>query len=148
MLTGPQMARRLGRTEPRMIKVTDACYLRNRHQEFLKFLKKVPAAYPGVGLHVACDNYSTHKHAARQGLAREDPRVTLHFTPTGCSWINLIECFISVITRHAIRPGSFTSVRELVAASGAFIASWTTTSPVRIDQRRRRDLSQHQPREG
>jgi hypothetical protein len=48
----------------------------------------------------------------------------LHFTPTGCSWINLVECFFSVITRQAIRRGSFTSVKELVAAIGAFIDSW------------------------
>ena len=26
--------------------VTDACYPRHRHQEFLRFLKKVTAAYP------------------------------------------------------------------------------------------------------
>jgi hypothetical protein len=32
--------------------VTDACYPRHRHQEFLRFLKKVAAAYPGVDLHV------------------------------------------------------------------------------------------------
>jgi hypothetical protein len=43
--------------------VTDACYLRHRHQEFLKFLKKVAAAYPGTELHVVCDNYATRKHA-------------------------------------------------------------------------------------
>jgi len=43
--------------------VTDACYPRHRHSEFLKFLKKVAAAYPGQDLHVVCDNYATHKHA-------------------------------------------------------------------------------------
>ncbi len=106
--------------------VTDACYPRHRHQEFLKFLKKVAAAYPGTELHVICDNYSTHKHAdVRKWLARpENHRITLHFTPTGCSWINLVECFFSVITRQAIRRGSFTSVRDLVTAIGAFIDHW------------------------
>ena len=29
-------------------KVTDACYPRHRHEEFLKFLKQAAAAYPGV----------------------------------------------------------------------------------------------------
>jgi transposase len=104
--------------------VTDACYPRHRHQEFLKFLKKVAAAYPGVDLHVVCDNYATHKHASVKTWLAKNPRVTLHFTPTGCSWINLVECFFSVITRQAIRRGSFTSVSELVAAIGAFIDSW------------------------
>jgi hypothetical protein len=41
-----------------------------------------------------------------------------------CSWLNLVECFFSVITRQAIRRGTFTSVKELIAAIGAFIDSW------------------------
>jgi transposase len=106
--------------------VTDACYPKHRHQEFLRFLKKVAAVYPATELHVICDNYSAHKHPdVRDWLARpENNRITLHFTPTGCSWINLVECFFSIITRQAIRRGSFTSVRELIAVIGAFIDHW------------------------
>ena len=86
----------------------------------------LPAAAPHRGVQVLprpviCDNHATHKHAdVRAWLAR----VTLHFTPTGCSWLNLVECFFSVITRQAIRRGSFTSVRQLTDAIGAFIDSW------------------------
>jgi transposase len=104
--------------------VTDACYPKHRHQEFLKFLKKVAAAYPGRELHVVCDNYATHKHAEVKAWLAKNPRITLHFTPTSCSWLNLVECFFSVITRQAIRRGSFTSVKELVSAIGAFIDHW------------------------
>jgi len=103
--------------------VTDACYPKHRHQEFLKFLKKVAAAYPDAGLHVVCDNYATRKHAEVKAWLAKNPRITLHFTPTSCSWLNL-ECFFSVITRQAIRRGSFTSVKELISAIGAFIDSW------------------------
>jgi len=80
--------------------VTDACYPRHRHGEFLKFLKKV-AAYPGQELRVLCDNYATHKHAdVRKWLRHpENQRITLHFVPTRCSWLNLAECFFSIITR-------------------------------------------------
>jgi transposase len=105
-------------------KVTDACYPRHRHQEFLRFLQKVAAAYPGTDLHVVCDNYATHKHADVRAWLARNPRVTLHFVPTGCSWLNLVECFFSVITRQAIRRGSFTSVRQLTATIGAFIDHW------------------------
>src|ERR1022692_2488437 len=104
--------------------VTDACYPRHRHQKFLKFLKKTAAAYPGTQLHVVCDNYATHKHAEVRKWLAANPRVTLHFTPTGCSWLNLVECFFSVITRQAIRRGSFTSVRQLTDTIGAFIDHW------------------------
>src|SRR5258708_2083268 len=55
-------------------KVTDACYPQHRHQEFLKFLKKVAAAYPGRELHVVSDNYATHKHpAVKAWLAKNPP---------------------------------------------------------------------------
>src|SRR5271167_2147519 len=37
-------------------KVTDACYDRHRHEEFLAFLKKVAKAYPRVQLHIVVDN--------------------------------------------------------------------------------------------
>ena len=70
----------------------DACYPRHRHQEFLKFLQKVAAAHPDVPLHVVLDNYGTHKHPeVRRWLARpQNQRITLHFTPTSCSWLNMV----------------------------------------------------------
>jgi transposase len=104
----------------------DACYPRHRHQEFLRFLKKVAAAHPGVDLHVVLDNYATHKHPeVRKWLAKpENKRITLHFTPTGCSWLNMVEIFFGIITRQAIRRGTFRSVKELTTAIGAFIDAY------------------------
>ena len=104
----------------------DACYPRHRHQEFLRFLKKVAAAHPAVDLHVVLDNYGTHKHPeVRRWLARpENQRITLHFTPTSCSWLNMVEIFFGIITRQAIRRGTFRSVKDLTAAIGAFIDAY------------------------
>jgi transposase len=104
----------------------DACYPRHRHQEFLKFLKKVATAHPGTRLHVVLDNYGTHKHAeVRKWLARpENQRITLHFTPTSCSWLNMVEIFFGIITRQAIRRGTFRSVKELTARIGQFIDAY------------------------
>ncbi len=104
----------------------DACYPRHRHQEFLKFLKKVAAVCPATDLHVVLDNYGTHKHPEiRRWLARpENQRITLHFTPTSCSWLNMAEIFFGIITRQAIRRGSFRSVRELTTAIGRFIDAY------------------------
>jgi transposase len=104
----------------------DACYPRHRHQEFLRFLKKAAAAHPGIQLHVVLDNYAAHKHAeVRRWLAKPaNKRITLHFTPTGCSWLNMVEIFFSIITRQAIRRGTFRSVKELTAAIGAFIDAY------------------------
>ena len=108
-------------------KVTaDACYPRHRHQEFLQFLKKVATAHPSVQLHVILDNYGTRKHPeVRKWLARpENQRITLHFTPTSCSWLNMVEIFFGIITRQAIRRGTFTSVKDLTARIGVFIDAY------------------------
>ncbi|HEX3426792.1 MAG TPA: IS630 family transposase [Acidimicrobiales bacterium] len=105
-------------------KVTDACYPRHRHQEFLAFLKTVAKASPTVKLHVVVDNYGTHKHPAVADWLQKNPRITLHFTPTSGSWLNMVEIFFGIITRQAIRRGTFSSVADLVAAIGNFIDGW------------------------
>ena len=105
-------------------KVTDACFERHRHQEFLRFLKQVAKAYPRVPLHVVCDNYATHKHPRVKAWLERNPRITLHFTPTSGSWLNMVEIFFGIITRQAIRRGTFGSVRELVDAIRGFIEGW------------------------
>src|SRR4051794_22697812 len=102
-------------------KVTDACYDRHGKAEFLDFLKKVPRAYPRLELHVVVDSYHTHKHAEINDWLAKHPRVTLHFTPTCGSWLNLVEVFFGIITRQAIRRGSFENVGQLVTAIRAFI---------------------------
>jgi transposase len=105
-------------------KVTDACYDRHGKAEFLDFLKKVARAYPRRELHVVVDNYHTHKHPEINAWLAKHPRITLHFTPTSGSWLNLVEVFFGIITRQAIRRGTFTSVKDLVAAIGRFIGGW------------------------
>jgi transposase len=105
-------------------KVTDACYPRHTHAEFLAFLKQVAKAYPRVPLHVVADNYATHKHPAVQAWLAKHPRVRMHFTPTSGSWLNLVEVFFGIITRQAIRRGTFTSVKDLIAAIETFIDGW------------------------
>ena len=105
-------------------KITDACYPRHRNEEFLAFLKQVAKAYPRKKLHIVCDNYGTHKHPNVQAWLNKNPRITLHFTPTSGSWLNMVEIFFGIITRQAIRRGTFTSVKDLIAAIEAFIDGW------------------------
>jgi transposase len=106
--------------------VAAAYYPGDRHGEFLRFLKKLAAAYPAQDLHVVCDNYFSHKHAGiRKWLARpENQRIALHFVPASCSWLNLVECFFWVITSQTIGRDTSTSVKQLLAAIGTFIGQW------------------------
>jgi len=105
-------------------KVTDKCYQRHTNLEFLDFLKLVARTYPRVKLHVVADNYATHNYPNVKAWLAKNPRVTMHFTPTSGSWLNMVEIFFGIITRQAIRGGTFTSVADLIAAIEAFIDGW------------------------
>lgn len=102
----------------------DACYPRHRNDEFLSFLKQVAKAHPRVDLHVVCDNYATHHHPNVKAWLAKHPRITLHFTPTSASWMNMVEIFFGIITRQAIRRGTFTSVPDLIGAIRTFIDAY------------------------
>jgi transposase len=102
----------------------DACRPRHRNGEFLAFLKQVAQAHPRVKLHVVCDNYGTHSHPNVNKWLARNPRITMHFTPTGASWMNMVEIFFGIITRQAIRRGTFTSVPDLIGAIRAFIDAY------------------------
>jgi transposase len=97
--------------------VIEACMSRHRHQEWIKFLKRIDAATdPDAELHLVADNYATHKHPkVRRWLARH-PRFHMHFTPTSSSWLNLVERWFRDLTQKRLRRGTFTSVRQLQAA--------------------------------
>jgi transposase len=99
----------------------DACYPRHRNGEFLAFLKQVARAHPRVQLHVVADNYAAHNHPNVKAWLAKHPRITMHFTPTSASWMNMVEIFFGIITRQAIRRGTFTSVPDLIGAIRAFI---------------------------
>jgi len=98
-------------------KVIGDCMPRHRHQEFIRFLKKVDAETPSeLDLHLIVDNYGTHKHPRVKSWLRRHPRFHLHFIPTSSSWLNLVERWFRDLTTKRIRRGSFRNVRELIAA--------------------------------
>lgn len=105
-------------------KVLGDCMPRHRHQEFIRFLKRIDAQTPPrLDLHLIVDNYGTHKHPRVKSWLARHPRFHLHFTPTSSSWLNLIERWFREITQKRIRRGSFHAVSELVAAIENYIAN-------------------------
>jgi transposase len=95
---------------------------RHRHQEWIKFLKKIDAETPPeLDLHLIVDNYSTHKHPKVQAWLKRHKRFHIHYTPTSSSWLNVIERWFREITHHRIRNGVFRSVEELIQAIDDFI---------------------------
>ena len=82
------------------------------------------AGFPRVELHIVADNYAAHKHPDVQAWLARHPRITLHFTPTSGSWLNMVEIFLGIITRQAIRRGTFTSVKDPSTAIENYIDGW------------------------
>jgi transposase len=98
-------------------KVIGDCMPRHRHQEFIRFLKKIDSETPaGLNLHLIVDNYGTHTHPRVQSWIRRHPRFHLHFIPTSSSWVNMVERWFREITDKRIRRGVFRRVPELIAA--------------------------------
>lgn len=107
--------------------VTGCCAPRHRHPHWLKFLQQVDAQSPeDKTLHLIIDNYCTHKHpkvlawVERRNQAQQRrhgrARLQLHFTPTGASWLNMVERFFRDLTVRRLRGGVFHNVDELVSA--------------------------------
>lgn len=104
-------------------KILSATAPKHTHAEWLDFLKQIDRQTPpDLALHLIGDKDSTHKHAnVKAGLAKH-PRFHLHFTPTGSSWLNLVERFFRDLTVDVVRDGSCQSVRELTRAMETYLA--------------------------
>ena len=109
-------------------KVTTQTRARHTAADFLAFLAQVERAYPEGELAVVLDNVSSHKTPDVLKWLEANPRVSFHFTPTSASWMNQIETWFGILSRQAIRRGSFRSVKELIAMIDAFTASWNEGS--------------------
>lgn len=105
-------------------KVIGDCMPRHRHQEFIRFLKKIDGETPpGLNLHLIVDNYGTHKHPRVKAWLKHHSRFHLHFIPTSSSWLNLVERWFREITDKRIRRGVFKSVPALIAAIEEYLSN-------------------------
>lgn len=118
--------------------VIGCCQPQHRHIEFLAFLERVDRAVPRRReIHLILDNYGTHKHPRVQEWFAARPRYHLHFTPTGASWLNLVDRWFAEITRKRLRRGAFRSVKDLERAIHQYLREnnkhprpfiWTATA--------------------
>jgi transposase len=98
---------------------------RHRHQEYLKFLRKIDKSVPsGLDVHIVCDNYATHKTPEVQEWLARRPRSHVHFTPTGSSWINQVERWFGLLTDQMIRRSVHKSVQALEADIRKWVDTW------------------------
>jgi transposase len=105
-------------------RVTNQARERHTGEDFLAFLHLLARTYRRSEVHVILDNVSTHKTPDVQTWLAGHKRFHFHFTPTSASWLNQVETWFSILTRQAIRRGSFESVRALVAVIERFTREW------------------------
>ena len=90
---------------------------RHRAREFRTFLDTIDDAVPApLDVHLIVDNASTHKTPLIHRWLARHPRFHIHFTPTGSSWINLVERWFAALTEKQLRRGVHRSTREVEAA--------------------------------
>jgi len=98
---------------------------RHRHQEFLIFLRSIDERVPQeLAIHMVLDNLDTHTHPDVERWLARHPRFILHFTPKGASWINMVESWLSILTKRQIRRNSFRNVKELIKAINEFVETY------------------------
>ena len=81
--------------------------------DFLSFMGEVVRSYPLGELHVVLDNLNSHKNEAAKRWPLQHPRVHFHYTPTHASWMNMIECFFSILSKQALTQSVHRSKKEL-----------------------------------
>jgi|SRR5262245_40390977 len=95
-------------------RIVGQIHRRHRTQEFRKFLDAIESAVPAsFDVHLILDNYGTHKTKLIHRWLVKRPRFQLHFTPTGASWINMVERWFALLTDKQIRRGVFRSTQQL-----------------------------------
>lgn len=95
---------------------------------FLRFMDDVVAAFPQRALHVILDHLNIHKNDAAQRWLARHPSVHFHHTPTHASWVNLIECFFSILSKQGLSQSVHRSKRELKDFLLRYLATYNETS--------------------
>lgn len=109
-------------------RVIGQLHQRQRAREFRKFLDTIDARVPAaLDVHLILDNYGTHKTAVIRRWLLKRPRFHVHFTPTGASWLNLVERWFALLTERQLRRGVHRSTQQLKVAIQRYIATSNET---------------------
>ena len=81
----------------------------NNSENFLKFLRKLDRKYRNKHLHIIVDNLSVHKNKKIKEWLSHKRKITMHFTPTYSSWLNMIEIWFGILTKDVLKDAVWTS---------------------------------------
>ncbi|MBS1873601.1 MAG: hypothetical protein JSU00_10320 [Acidobacteria bacterium] len=63
-------------------------------------------------MYIVTDNCGTKEVLKVRNWFARHPRYHVHFTPTGGSWLNLVERLFAEPTERCVRQGSHTTVKS------------------------------------
>jgi transposase len=76
---------------------------------------------------VVIDNLNIHKNEAARRWLNRHPQVRFHYTPTHASWLNLIECFFSILSKQGLAHSVQRSKQDLKELLRRFLANYNQT---------------------
>lgn len=97
---------------------------RNNSKNFLKFLKKLDRNYRHKHLHIIVDNLSVHRNKEVKEWLSHKRKITIHYTPTYSSWLNMIEIWFGIITKDVLKNGIWKSKQQLVKQIVEYIKTY------------------------
>ncbi len=101
---------------------------RHRSREFRTFLDTIDAGVPAeLDVHLVLDNSVIHKTPLIHRWLAKRPRYHVHFTPTSASWLNLVECWFSLLQRRELARGVYRSTYALEQAIRHYVAATNAT---------------------
>lgn len=104
-------------------------YRRCRHQKFLEFLKLIDTVVPkhlDLYVFLVRGHDLTHGKPPVKSWLTENPRLRLYFTPTGGSWLNLVEWWCAELTQCATSRRPHTAVAQVEAEVRQWIQLWNS----------------------
>ena len=98
-----------------------------KRPDFQAFLDELLLDIPeSTQVHIILDNYCTHKK--NDAWLAKHSNVTFHFTPTSASWLNMVEIWLGIFTRKALKGASFNTKEDLAQAITDFCDTYNQTA--------------------
>ena len=110
--------------------VAMASTTRNRF-DLIRFLDHLASEIPALTDHkivAISDNLSMRGTQEVQDWLKTHPRWSFPFTPTHASWLNQVEIFFSILVRHLLKHGTFTSEEDLATQMLAYVETYNQTA--------------------
>jgi len=107
--------------------VTATTMERNDSENFLQFLKKLDREYRHKHLYIIADNLSVHKDSKVKEWLSHKRKITMFFTPTYSSWLNLVELWFNILTKDVLKNAVWKSKDQLIEQLMEYIDTYNKT---------------------